>query len=334
MPTTNTDLIDRYLHAVKFWLPKAQQADIVAEIGEDLQSLVEEREAALGHTLDEDDVAVILKKRGSPLKVASSYLPQQRLINPAMLPVYRLVLKIVLCWVFVPLFAFVFLGPVLAFAHPGEMLLRCLVEYWRAAFMTVGMVTTVFALLDRYQVKFKHADDWNPRKLPRVPGTQDTMTRWNHLAGFIFGFAAAAFWVSLMWQRSEFSFSGGTRLIVGPVWKQIYWPVLGLTLVSAFFDLLSSLSPRWTRVRSRVRIGIDVCGLVIVAALLKAGNFVEISGGNFSAADLANKVAWINGMIDWTVIAAGVITIFDAAGAARFLLRGKRAKPAAIPSAM
>jgi hypothetical protein len=34
------------------------------------------------------------------------------------------------------------------------------------------------------------------------------------------------------------------------------------------------------------------------------------------------------------VIAAGVITIFDAAGAARFLLRGKRAKPAAIPSAM
>ena len=47
IPTTNTDLIDRYLHAVKFWLPKAQQADIVAEIGEDLQSLVEEREAAL-----------------------------------------------------------------------------------------------------------------------------------------------------------------------------------------------------------------------------------------------------------------------------------------------
>ena len=29
MPTTNTDLIDRYLHAVKFWLPKADRKSVV-----------------------------------------------------------------------------------------------------------------------------------------------------------------------------------------------------------------------------------------------------------------------------------------------------------------
>lgn len=332
MPATKTDLLERYLHAVKFWLPKAQQADIIAELGEDLLSQVEEREATLGHRLDEDDVVSILKKRGAPMKVASSYLPEQRLMNPAMLPVYRLILKIVLLWVFVPLFAFVFLGPVLTFARPGEMLLRCGIEYWRAAFTTVGMVTAFFAVLDRYQVKFKHADNWDPRKLPRVAGTQDTMARWNHLAGAIFGVAAAGFWAYLMWQRSEFSFPGGTRLILGPVWKQIYWPVLGLTLTSAFFDLLSSLYPRWTRVRSRVRIGVDVCGLVIAAVLLKAGNFMEITGGNFSATDLANKVAWLNGMIDYTVIGAAVIEIGDAIHEIRLLLRGKPAKPAAIPT--
>ena len=260
MPITNSDLLERYMHAVRFLLPEAQQADIVAEIGEDLQSQVEEREAALGHTLGEDDLVALLKKRGSPAKVAGGYLPERRLMNPAMLPVYWLVLKIVLLWVYVPLFAFVFLGPVLAVARPGELLLRCCVEYWRAAFMTVGMVTTVFALLDRYQVKFQHADSWNPRKLPRVPGTQDAMTRWKHLAGSIFGVAAAAFWAYLMWRRSEFSgFPGGSRIILGPVWKLIYWPVLGLTLTSAFFDLLSSLYPRWTRVRSGVRIGRASC---------------------------------------------------------------------------
>jgi hypothetical protein len=334
MSAKNTDLLDRYLHAVKFWLPKAQQADIVAELGEDLQSLVEEREAALGHTLGEDDLVALLKKRGSPAKVASSYVPEQRLINPAMLPVYWLVLKIVLLWVYVPLFAFIFLGPVLTVAHPWEMLLRCLVEYWRAAFMTVGMVTLSFALIDRYQVKFQRADNWDPRKLPRVPGSQNAGTRWNHLAGAIFGLAAAAFWVYLMWQRKEFSFPGGSRLILGPVWAQIYWPVLGVTLTSAFFDLLSSLYPRWSQVRSRVRIGIDVCGVIIAAVLLKAGNFVGIVDGHLSAADLANSVAWFNGMIGWTAIAAIAIEIGDAIHEARFLLRGKRAKPAAIPSAM
>jgi hypothetical protein len=330
MAESNTDLLDRYLHAVKFWLPKAQQADIIAELGEDLLSQVEEREAALGHKLDEDELAQILKKRGSPMRVASGYLPEQRLINPAMLPVYRLVLKIVLCWVYIPLFAFVFLGPVLAFARPGQALLVCCVEYLRAAFMTVGMVTVVFALLDRYQVKFKHADNWNPRKLPRVPGMQDTRARWNHLAGFIFGVAAAAFWASLLWQRSEFSLSGGTRLILGPICRQMYWPVLGLTLASAFFDLVSALYPRWARVRSRVRIGIDAGMLVIVAIALKAGNFAEIAGGGFSAADLANKVAWFNGMIDYTLIAVVVVTVGDAIHEARCLLRGKPGKAAAI----
>ena len=41
------DLIERYLHAVKTHLPPAQQDDVVAELREDLQSRIEEREAEL-----------------------------------------------------------------------------------------------------------------------------------------------------------------------------------------------------------------------------------------------------------------------------------------------
>jgi hypothetical protein len=82
-----------------------------------------------------------------------------------------------------------------------------------------------------------------------------------------------------------------------------------------------------------VRIGIDVCGLIIAAVLLKSGNFVGIVDAHLSAADLANSVAWFDGMIGWTVIAAIAIEIGDAIHEARFLLRGKRAKPAAATSA-
>jgi hypothetical protein len=81
-----------------------------------------------------------------------------------------------------------------------------------------------------------------------------------------------------------------------------------------------------------VRIGVDVCALAIVAVLLKAGNFVEIAGGNFSVADLANKTAWFNGLIGYTVIAAAVIEIGDAIHEVRRLLRSKHGKPAAIPT--
>jgi hypothetical protein len=72
--------------------------------------------------------------------------------------------------------------------------------------------------------------------------------------------------------------------------------------------------------------------LIIAAVLLNAGKLVEIAGASFPAADLASKTAWLNGLIDWTIIAAAAITIFDAVGEIRRLLRGRRAKLAAIPT--
>jgi hypothetical protein len=222
----------------------------------------------------------------------------------------------------------------LTVARPWEMLLRCIFEYWRAAFMTMGMITASFALFDRYQVRFHNADNWNPLKLPRVPGTADATTRWKHLAGSIFGVAAMCLWVFLMWRRNEFSFPGGAHIILGPVWHWIYLPVIGVTLTSAFFDLLSSLRPRWTRLRSRARIVIDLCSLAIAIALLRAGSLVALVGGNLSAEDQAKATAWLNVVIGYTVIAAAVITIFDAIGEARRLWRGGRATPAAVPTAV
>lgn len=39
------DLIDRYLQAVRFWLPKnARQEDLLAELGDDLRSQIEAKE--------------------------------------------------------------------------------------------------------------------------------------------------------------------------------------------------------------------------------------------------------------------------------------------------
>jgi hypothetical protein len=334
MSVIKTDLVDRYLYAVKFWLPKAQQEDIIAELGEDLLSQLEERQAALGRELDEDDVAAILKRRGDPMKVASSYLPGQRLINPAVLPVYWLVLKIVLLWVLAPLFALVFLGPVTAGARPWQALLVCSVEYWRAAFMTVGMVTAFFVLLDRYQVRFQRAGKWEPRELPRVPGTEDTKARWNDLTGFIIGLAAAGFWVYLARDGNQFSLPGVPRFSLRPVWRQIYWPVLGLVVANTTANLLSFLRSGSLRVHSGVRIGVGVCGLAIAAVLLKAGNPVEITGGGLPTGDLAGKLAWLNAMIDWTISVAAVITISHAVVETRRLLRGAHTKTAPIPSAM
>src|SRR5438477_8588362 len=89
------ELVDRYLQAVRFWLPKNQKQDIRAELSEDIRSQVEDREAELGRKLNETEVAELLKQRGRPVLVANRFLPQESLIGPVLFPIYVFVLKVV-----------------------------------------------------------------------------------------------------------------------------------------------------------------------------------------------------------------------------------------------
>src|SRR6476659_3808761 len=120
-------LVDRYLHAVEFWLPKEQQKDILAELGDDIRSQIEEKEHEAGRKLTDPEIEALLKQRGSPFRVASRYLPQRYLIGPAFFPLYTLVLRAILlfyllpwlvCWV-----AFVVFMPSFRAEHPGLSLL-------------------------------------------------------------------------------------------------------------------------------------------------------------------------------------------------------------------
>ncbi len=319
MANSQDDLLGRYLHAVQFWLPKNQQRDIIAELAEDLHSQLAER------PLTEDELVALLKKRGSPMRVAAGYLPEQRLINPAMLPVYRLVLKITLLWVMLPLFVIVFAGPLLTSAHPGEVIVRFWAEAWRTVFTVVGIVTVFFAVLDRYHVNVRGLENWDPRKLPRVPSNPETAARWNHLAGCIFGMLAAIFWFYFLWQRSAFTFPGGVRVILGPVWRYVYWPILVTTLISASADLLAFLYPCWAKVRSRVRIGLDACMLITVAIVLRVGNWAEIDAPHLSGHDLTAVMTWVNLSIQISLVATALIMCLDAFMEIRRMRPGGRA---------
>jgi hypothetical protein len=83
------DLVDRYLNSVGFWLPSAQQDDILAELSEDLRSQIEDREAGLGRPLNEQEMVEVLKQCGDPMLVAGGFLPRQYLIGPPWFPLYQ-----------------------------------------------------------------------------------------------------------------------------------------------------------------------------------------------------------------------------------------------------
>ena len=88
------ELIDRYLQAVKLWLPTRQKQDICCRVcADDLQSQVEEREAELGRPLAETELADLLERCGKPMAAAGRYLSRRSsLIGPRCIP-YLMALK-------------------------------------------------------------------------------------------------------------------------------------------------------------------------------------------------------------------------------------------------
>lgn len=327
-----TDLLDRYLNAIKFWLPRAQQQDIIAEIAEDLHSQIDERETAPGHPLNEDDLVAILRRRGSPMRVAASYVSDHRLINPVLLPVYSLVLKIVLLWVLAPLYVIIYLAPVFTSAQPAHALLSFWNEAWRTAFMVVGIVTTVFVCLDRFHVKILGPDNWGPRKLPHVPSTQSSESRWNRLAGFIFGMLAFFLWMKVFRSHMDFSFPDGPRIIPAPVWHQLSVASTLIILATALIDGFSFIYPSKLRVRAVARMVVDGMTLSVVTILLRASNWVEIVSPGLSAEQLAKAMKWVDGSIRWTMFSIALIVLGDAIRQARSLSRSRPVSPAPLPT--
>jgi hypothetical protein len=70
------DLLARYLQEVRFWLPRRQREDVVAELSENLRSEIEEREGESGRALTQDEIGGILTRWGHPMLVAQRYAPQ------------------------------------------------------------------------------------------------------------------------------------------------------------------------------------------------------------------------------------------------------------------
>ena len=93
------DLVDRYLQAVKVFLPRAEQADILQELSENITSQLQDKEAELGRPLTEKEQAAVLRTHGHPFLVASRYrrAPMQQLIGPAIFPFYWFAMQTLLC---------------------------------------------------------------------------------------------------------------------------------------------------------------------------------------------------------------------------------------------
>ena len=275
----------------------------------------------MGRKLNEAEVEAILKQLGRPLLVANRYLPQQYLIGPVLFPIYRFVLKIVgLCylvpWVLVWIWLMTF-GLSDRAQHPSGSLIGALASLWGplwlAAFFAFGVVTIVFAILERSQAKSRFLEDWDPRKLPPVRDPNQISR-----ASSIFELAAntvfCMWWVGI---RSPIIVLGqsAARITLAPAWRYFFWGFLFLAFANIATSGVNLLRPHWTRARASVRLVTDVIGVALFCWLCKAGILVEISIPTVAPAktlEIANAInLWMSRSFPIVFIVGVVIAALD-----------------------
>ena len=291
------DLINRYLQAIKFWLPKDQKQDIIAELSEDLRSQIDDREAELGRKLNESEVADMLKQRGRPVLVANRFLPQDHLIGPVLFPIYLFVLKIVAAFYMVP-WIMVWIGIAISrAAHSGQSLIASVGSFWTAfwpmAFFMIGSITTVFAILQRMQTKSRFLEQWDPLKLPpvrdpnRIPLSASLI---EVTANLVF-----CIWlVGGMCYQTVLRFSG-VSITLAPAWQYFFWGFVLLAAANTAASAVNLFRPYWTWERASIRLASDCIGSVLFCWLVKANILMAISVPNVDPA----RTAQITSAINW-----------------------------------
>jgi len=293
------DLIERYLEAVKPLLPKAQQDDILAELSEDLRSQIEDLEADLGRELNEDEVAAILKKRGRPVNVATAYLPQQYLIGPMWYPLYRFILKLVMLWVQLPVMLWI-VAPTIYFTAPDpkSALLGLLGRLPAVAITTFGIITFIFVCVERFQFGAlrKSLDNWDPRNLPPlIPVTAQIQPspRSVAISELVSGIGVSLAWVYFVRFHPSINFDI-IQISLAPVWRNNFWPILLLLMSGIPVGCIGLFRPLSERLHSSLRLAIHAGTLIFLAAVFKAGTWIEIASSKRSALQVAEILRGYN----------------------------------------
>lgn len=288
------DLVDRYVHAVRFWLPRSQEVDIASELSEDLRADIDDRQAALGRALNTNELEALLKERGRPLLVATRYLPQRYLIGPVLFPVYRFVLAIVTLGYLVP-WLLTWMG-LASFnpdyrSHVGAIVGGLWGSFWITTFIAVGVVTLVFALLERFQVPATLVE-WNPRRLPPVRDAR-RIPRLQSAIAIAVGVGFIVWWAVDMSSATVFD-RAGVRVVVSPAWRAFYWQVLAVALANLALTAINLVRPYWTLTRAAIQTAIDLAGAATFCWLLKLSILAELATPQLSPSRAAEVVSTIN----------------------------------------
>lgn len=306
-------LVERYLGAVRFFLPRRQQDDIVRELSENLASEIEERSEILGRDLSEMELSDILRRHGHPVVVAGRYSPQQQLIGPVWFPIYLLALKLGLG---VSLAVTVVVAVVAAAWRGGSVphFVDGMLAYPNRALIVFAWTTLGFAALDMIGRQTQLKADWDPRKIPdwMVGGRRpDRLHDRIHAVVEVHFGALALGWLLLVPTSPWLAFGPlASVLAFAPVWRTWYVPMVLVAAVNLSIDAYGLFRSPRTPQLIELKLAALGAQLVVVMMILSARVWVVagpvVRPDVVPADHLPLLITWVNKSI---AIGFGVVIV-------------------------
>ncbi len=286
------ELLDRYLQAVRKYLPVRRQDDIIAELRANMESQIEDKESELNRPLTQGEMEDLLRKMGSPVIVASRYQPQQYLIGPTIFPMYLYVLRVVVVWALI-IYSIVIVA-VIPFTSPSASnVADSMMRIPSVLINAAAWVTLVFAAFEfissRYPGKCPpiagFTGNWQPSSLPPLEKADHSGRKPRSftvaVAEVVVGFLLIA-WLLLI-PRHPFLLMGPGVVVLravpyelAPVWWTFYWWILGLNVLQLVWKTLDLARGQWQQPAPIRQIIFKAVGVIPIAYLLSVPSHIYV----------------------------------------------------------
>lgn len=306
------NLLDRYLLAVKKYLPWKRQDDVLAELKANLESQLEEKESDLGRTLTPDEMQDWVKHLGAPMVMAARYQPQQYLIGPTIFPMYWWVMRLALLWCLV-IYSVVRAVEIVANSPSGPAVLEAVLGAPWSLLVTAAWVTAIFAAVEfatthslaKFPANVLGNVDWSPGTLPTAEDSAVEGKRPRshaHAVGeVVFGFLIVI-WLLLIPGHPYVLMGPGAAFLrvspfqLAPVWAQFFWCIVALNLLQVGWRAIDLARGAWQKSRALQHIAVKTLGLGATLILFTAPDraWVLLKHPNIDAAQYGATLQSIN----------------------------------------
>ena len=321
------ELLDRYLQAVRKYLPRNRQEDIIAELRANLESQLEERQSELGRPLTAAEAEAWVGKLGSPLQMASQYQPQQCLIGPGFFPIYVYVLRVASMWAIiiytiVAAVTTIFGSPSMSKVAEAVMRLPSLL------IQVAAWVTLIFAVFEFVAARFPGklpplaalCARWSPGNLPllepaRVRGKK-ARSYAQAVAEVIFGFLALG-WLLMVPEHPYLMFGPGLAYLhaspfrIATLWLTFYWWIVGLNAFQLAWRCIDLLRGTWQWPDRAQQIAVTAFGLIPLVLMINVPGHAYVLLRRPDA-DLVQYGQTLDSINQWIYVGLGVIAAIAA----------------------